>query len=1289
MGQPGKTCIAAAAQIDGFRAVPWRLSYDTGAPGPDGMPVDILRDFYLPALSRAVAYDRVAGYFRSTSLAAAAQGFEAFARHHGQIRLVVGADLDAADVAAVVKGEEARRDAALLAALGMPEDWPAEVRDGVGLLAWMVSRRRLDLKVAFRVHTRTGRPLTIDSVADGYVHMKFAVLRDAQGDRLYISGSLNESRTALDRNAENIDVHCSWRGEDPAARVADAESRFALLWDDKNAAMRVIPLPEAVRQHLIEFAPSAPRRRIDAPDRDSGLAEGPVLSPLEQLRFALLRDGPRLPNGRMVGIATAPIEPWPHQAVVARRLVECFPFSWLLCDEVGLGKTIEAGLALRSLYLSGIAGRILIAAPASLTRQWQREMAAKFLLPFGRARSGSPLRHEYLFPAETERPAASLCEPDLAIVSTGLLVRPDRREELRRMRGFDVILLDEAHYARRRNPQGGTRADPQYGHLYRLLADLLRDKARALLLATATPMQLDPIEAIDLLSLTRRAGPFLEDPSLLLAYYEALGNLVNDRDIVPVEWEFLRQAIRLVQEQDPLLWEWLTANVVDGRLRLAVRQWLDEGKVPRGLDRRHMRRLIFAAAPLSRVTMRHTRPLLEIYRQRGRLGANLAERKILPVPRIVFTEQEQAAYVALDKYCKGLAERLGARNNLARAQSLGFYLSFLRLRFASSLYAVRETLRRRRERVEATRRAIARSEDGDEIERQDQIAGDDEDDEAAVRELLRDRTPEDLAWEFGELGRLIEQFEALTAAPSKMQYLLGVLERRRGTGNRIKQLVLFTRFADTLDDIVRRLRAIHPGLLIGTYSGRGGRYVDLATYDWIGIERDQIKHRFMRGEIDILVCTDAAAEGLNLQSADLLINYDLPWNPMKVEQRIGRIDRIGQQHAKIDVLNLCYVGSAEEIVYGRLLERLSRAGLIVGTQQLSLLPVAEHEFEDLAAGRLNETELMERAEKRARDAQDRQRSMEIRPEDLYEIYERQAARGAAAPAPVTLDDIWTVLRGSAYLRSLNCRVLDDEGVQAIELNHIPGVPDGTILSVSREAYERGLPQTTGPVRFASYGEPAFDAILGLTAVGGLPPGIRRVAVPIPGAAAGELIGYLVMRRGKDGATPHAVFDMSGLDGLEIDADTPVPASAVDRLRAEFVARAREEFRLLAAAERIEKANEAAGRAQARLTRLVAKYFILCAQRAHRGETSFARQLAVLDEIAKERVELRLPGMPVDQLRSLSGVPFSIRLPAAGNEMHFDAPRPLLKAAADLAAREADALHRRRAEVTTEQILKRL
>lgn len=1273
----------------GFRSVAWRLTYDTGVPGPDGAPTEILRDFYLPALSRAVAYDRVAGYFRSTSLAAAAQGFEAFVRHQGKARLVVGADLDRADVAAILKGEEARRDAALLAALGIPEDWPEEVREGVGLLAWMVARERLDVRVAFRVHARTGRPLTPDSVADGYVHMKFAVLRDARGDRLYISGSLNESRTALYLNAENIDVHCSWRGEDPAARVADAEQRFGLLWSDENAAMRVIRLPEAVQQRLIAFAKPPSFRQSEKPAELDELAEGPAISPLEQLRFALLRDGPRLPNGRAVGIATAPIAPWPHQGVVARRLIDTFPFSWLLCDEVGLGKTIEAGLALRSLYLSGIAKRILIAAPASLTRQWQREMASKFLMPFGRARSGLPLRHEFIFPAETDRPAASLCEPALSIVSTGLLVRQDRREDLKRTRSFDVVLLDEAHYARRRNPTGGTRADPDFGTVHRLLTDVLRDKSKVLYLATATPMQLHPIEATDLVSLTHRVGPFLDDPSLLIGYYEALGTLVNDRELLPVDWEFLRRSIRLIEEQDPPLWGWLASNVIDARTRIAVRRWLDDGVAPTGLDRRNMRRLIFAASPLSRVMLRHSRPLLEIYRERGRLTENLARREILPMPRIVFTDAERAVYDELENYCRGLAERLGGRRNRSRAQSLGFYLSFLRLRFASSLYAIGETLRRRRIRVEQTQLALAKSESASEVDREDQVAGDGEDDDAVIGELLRDRSSDDLAWEREKLHQLIDRLEPLTETPSKFHYLLQVIDRRRMAASRVQQVVVFTRFADTLDDIVRRLRNINANLLIGTYSGEGGRFVDPATHEWIGVERDQVKHRFMRGEIDILVCTDAAAEGLNLQSADLLINYDLPWNPMKVEQRIGRIDRIGQKHDKVYVLNLCYAGSAEEIVYGRLLQRLAQAGLIVGTQQLSLLPVTEHEFEDLAAGRLSEAELIARAEKRARETQSRQRSMEIPPQDLFEIYERLDAQVQQRRPPVTLDDIWAAISSSPYLASRGCRVLPDSGSRAIELNHVPGVADGTVLTVSREAYERGLPDET-PLRFASYGDPAFEAILNLLEASGIPPGICRIAVSIPGTDNAELVGYVVMCRVKNGEPrPRVFLDMSDLDDLAVEGEASVPPEAVEELRERLHALARDEFGLLATAPRIEAANEAAGRAQGRLTRLVAKHFILSMQAARRGEANFARQLDILDELAADRAELRLPRVPVDQLRALLGVPFAIRLPVVGNDAPFDAPRPLLKAAVDLAAREAAALHSRQADITTEQVLGRL
>ncbi len=93
----------------------------------------------------------------------------------------------------------------------------------------------------------TGDLLAVDALDDGYVHMKWAIFTDTQGHRLYASGSLNESRTALSLNAENIDVHCDWQGETDRRRVEEAAGEYEALWDNRHPAFKVLTLPEAVR----------------------------------------------------------------------------------------------------------------------------------------------------------------------------------------------------------------------------------------------------------------------------------------------------------------------------------------------------------------------------------------------------------------------------------------------------------------------------------------------------------------------------------------------------------------------------------------------------------------------------------------------------------------------------------------------------------------------------------------------------------------------------------------------------------------------------------------------------------------------------------------------------------------------------------------------------------------------------------------------------------------------------------------------------------------------------------
>ncbi|MFO7974184.1 MAG: C-terminal helicase domain-containing protein, partial [Candidatus Hydrogenedentota bacterium] len=134
-------------------------------------------------------------------------------------------------------------------------------------------------------------------------------------------------------------------------------------------------------------------------------------------------------------------------------------------------------------------------------------------------------------------------------------------------------------------------------------------------------------------------------------------------------------------------------------------------------------------------------------------------------------------------------------------------------------------------------------------------------------------------------------------------------------------IVIFTQYQDTLDHIRHTLTDTHPN--VGTYSGSGGSRYDAETDSWEMVGKETIKQEFTStGGTNILVCTDSASEGLNLQTADALINYDLPWNPMRVEQRIGRIDRIGQTNPVVKIINYAYEDSVDGDIYEELENRL-------------------------------------------------------------------------------------------------------------------------------------------------------------------------------------------------------------------------------------------------------------------------------------------------------------------------------------------------------------------------------
>lgn len=1273
---------------------PWRISYRTSTINLEGNPTNILHDFYIPALKRSVRYDRVAGYFRSTSLAAASQGFSAFTEHKGQARFIVGADLDPEDVRILInagqKGNFAELESLLGAELENISAWPEEVKNGVALLGWMISKGYLDLKIACRIHAQTGEPIPFDAASDGYVHMKWAIFRDSEDNALYVSGSLNESRQALMVNAENIDVHCSWKGEVEAQRSYEAQQEFDILWSNNHPHFQILSLPEAIKHKLISFA-----EKMSRPIEIDGTSAAPIeisaMPAKERLHFALLKDGPFLPRGRYVGMETAPVRPWPHQNILAKRVLSTYPFSYLLCDEVGLGKTIEAGLVIRSLVLSGLAPKVLIAAPASLTRQWLREMADKFLLPFSLLHGGQWPKQEKIFPEQDLQSTNSIFNADLGIVSTGLLVRSDRFQELQQTAPFDLALVDEAHYARRKNPTRGLQAEPRYGLLYDLINGTLRNKAECLLLSTATPMQLDAVEVFDLMSLTNRVSAFQQDPGLTYWYFSILGRLVDNESIEDEEWEFLRNCLLDLEQHDPFYMDFLHNAVVDSRFRTSYRRFREDGRIPRGRDKDRMQRLFFAASPLSRVMLRHTRALLEIYRDKGELQANLAKRQILPLPRITYTENERRCYDRLEQYCRELAAKIRTHSDSNNRASIGFYLSFLRLRFASSFYAVTQTLKRRLDRVEKTLKAqdtLGNPEGINETELQDLLDAGDED-RQILETVLQNRSFEDLEWEQGFVQELIKEFDRLPPLSSKMKTLLEILEQRvdEDTG-RFAQTVIFTRFYDTLCDIVSTLLRQKPRLLLGTYSGQSAQYMDSKTWRLVGTDRETVKHRFLHKSIDILVCTDAAAEGLNLQTADLLINFDLPWNPMKVEQRIGRIDRIGQENESVQVINLCYADSAEATVYGRLLQRLATVDKIVGTQQISLLPVDQQDFQDLIEKKVDEQTLEAKVQKRLEETKARIASREIPANELYKIYTNLERSGITPQSPINLDSIWSALSNSQTMHDLGCTIISDPEKKTLKLKNIPDIPDGTLLTSSRHTFEYGLDHQNAPLHFSSYGDPVFDRLLNYISGFDLPSCAKRIEVQGPQQKS-SLVGYVVATKSENmGFDYTLVKSPQDLQQIQLDENVEVAQEIADSFKDRLYREAANDFETLIQAGALERENIKAALSQQIFNYLLMQSIMQFNIQIGIGEALFWEEVKNLqDQFAgKDAIQVTIVD---NRIRKLTGLIFEPYQYSTGNKAVINAPISLLQIALDAVCRLANSMHRAKSELETAQVLARM
>ena len=378
----------------------WKLKYTPD----DG---DLVNLFYIPALEDAERYDRLTGYFNARALTLAARGIEGLVRNGGRMRLVAGCTLAPPEIEAIEKGEQLRDLVERhLTSLPLAPPDPTSA-DALELLAWMIARGYLDVKVAVPCDAN-GKPIP----AEGIFHEKAGVIVDRGGDKIAWNGSLNETAAGWQLNWESINVYTSW-GPEPQ-RVVGEEANFARIWANQTRRVIVLDVPGAVRQNLMRFMPASDKpARLMEPTAKSVPAspEKPEPEAIESERSAAIGPGelrsrvwsfiqqaPSLPpGGRRVGEMTSAVTPWPHQVRAFERLYSNWPPKLLIADEVGLGKTIQAGMLVRQAWLAGRVKRILILAPKAVLKQWQIELREKFNLNWpiydGESWSGIPRRH--------------------------------------------------------------------------------------------------------------------------------------------------------------------------------------------------------------------------------------------------------------------------------------------------------------------------------------------------------------------------------------------------------------------------------------------------------------------------------------------------------------------------------------------------------------------------------------------------------------------------------------------------------------------------------------------------------------------------------------------------------------------------------------------------------------------------------------------------------------------------------------------------------------------------------
>ena len=742
----------------------------------------------------------------------------------------------------------------------------------------------------------------------------------------------------------------------------------------------------------------------------------------------------------VLAVHTSLVEPLPHQiTAVYESMLPRQPLRFLLADDPGAGKTIMAGLLIKELIARGDLQRCLVVCPGNLAEQWQDELYRRFQLHF------EILTNDKL---EAARTGNWFLENNLVIARLDKLSRDENvQQKLKAPDCFwDLIVCDEAHKFSATFFGGEIKYTKRYK-----LGQLLTTLTRHLLLMTATPHNGKE-----------------EDFQLFMALLD------GDR----FEGRF-RDGVHTVDVSD--------------LMRRMVKEKL----------------LKFDGTPL------------------------FPERIAYTVP-YKLSDNEARLYKEVTEYVREEFNRAEALQNDKRAGTVGFALTILQRRLASSPEAIYQSICRRRERLEKRLRELkllqrgayvqAMAADAPYLDEEDlenlEDAPDvevEEIEEQVLDQATAARTIDELEAEIKTLKRL--ENLALTVRRSgedrkwrELANLLSEIFTPAAIANHLaetaasyetddtpkpvpsprQKIVIFTEHRDTLNYLEKRISTLlgRSSSLVTIHGGMGRE------------ERMKAQESFKHDpDVQVLIATDAAGEGINLQRAHLMVNYDLPWNPNRIEQRFGRIHRIGQTEV-CHLWNLVAEETREGDVYLTLLKKLEDARKALGGQVFDVLGKLQFEGKPLrdllieairygempdVKARLNrvvenafdQDQLQKILEESAlaHDIMDISRVMRVREE-----MERAEAR-RLQPHYIESFFIEAFTRLGGSIKQREPRRYEITRVPAIirQRDRLIGIGEPVLTRYERVVFEKSLiaPQGQPPAAFVCPGHPLLDATLDL------------------------------------------------------------------------------------------------------------------------------------------------------------------------------------------------------------------